>query len=348
MTVYAERRKKVLARAKGSPAVAMTAANLFYLTDFWGGGAAIVEPEKTIVVTAPLEADRAEEMAHEAEVVVVRKWDDFPSQLSKLAGGGKIAVDDDRALKSDPGFVRMPEAFLEARRIKDRQEVDRITKASAGLDRIFEETPRLLKPGKTEWEVAAEMMKIATLEQMVPPFSDSALSPVIVASGPNGALPHSELTARKIRRGDLVVVDIFFRYLGYHSDATRTFAVGSATAEMKRDYAAVLEAQLAALDMVTPGTICGDIHSEVVSTLEKRGVAKLFNHGTGHGVGIDIHELPRIGSGTASKLAAGDVVTDEPGIYKAGKYGIRIEDTVQVGTKTKVLTKYTKELVTSG
>ncbi len=348
MTVYAERRKKALALAKGSPVVAMTGANMFYLTDFWGGGAAIVEPEKTVVVTTPLEADRAEELAHEAEVVTVKRWDDVARQVGRLSGRAEALVDDDRQLRADARFKLRPDVFQGARRVKDEAEIVRIARACKGLDSIFEEMPRLLKPGRTEWEVAADVMKIATADELVPPSFDGALSPLILASGPNGALPHSDLTRRRLKSGDMVVVDIFFRYLGYHSDATRTFAVGRPNAEAKKDYSAVLESQLESLRLVKTGARCGDVHQKVVSTLQKSGLAEYFIHSTGHGVGIDIHEEPGIRSGSETVLQENEVVTDEPGIYKAGKYGIRIEDTVRVGSKPTVMTRYTKELVTAG
>jgi len=192
------------------------------------------------------------------------------------------------------------------------------------------------------------VMKTATANQLTPSGSDSALSPTILASGPNGALPHSELTTRKIRNGDFVVADIFFRYHGYNSDETRTFAVGSATAEMKKHYAAVLDAQESALDLIKEGTVCEDVHMAAVKSLRKAGVEKYLNHSIGHGVGIDIHEMPPIAKGSKSKLLANDVVTDEPGIYFQGKYGIRIEDTVKTGKNPVVLTRFTKELMVVG
>jgi len=144
------------------------------------------------------------------------------------------------------------------------------------------------------------------------------------------------------------VADIFFRYKGYNSDETRTFAVGTATAQMKKDYAAVLEAQEDAMKLVREGTVCEDVHFEAVKTLEKHKVAKYLNHSVGHGVGIDIHELPGIGRGSKTKLKKNDVVTGEPGIYFPGKYGIRIEDTVRVDGKPIILTRYTRELVVTG
>lgn len=203
MTIYAERRKKVLSLAKGKQVVAMTGANVFYLTDFWGGGAAIVRPDKTVVITTPLEENRASELGQETDVVVVKGWKLVLAALMKHLGKGTVVVDNDSAVKGSKRFTRSPDLFLEARRVKDEVEVARIERASKGLDKILEALTTELRPGRTEWEVAAEVMKVATANELTPSGSDSALSPTIVASGPNGALPHSELTTRRNQEGRL-------------------------------------------------------------------------------------------------------------------------------------------------
>jgi Xaa-Pro aminopeptidase len=326
----------------------LTAANRFWLTGFWGGGAAIVLPDRAVVVTSPLEADRAKQTGKEVEVVVVGSWKEVPGALLRRLERGRVAADDDSLLRGDKRVGLDPNLFLESRRTKDREEIERIRRASAGLDKIFDELPGVLKSGRTEWEVAAEVMKVATEKKLTPSGSDSALSPIIVASGENGALPHSELTDRKLRPVDVVVVDIFFRFEGYNSDATRTFAVGTPSAEMKRNYAAVREAQAAALEHMSEGKVCEDAHLAAVSVLRRRGVDKYLNHSVGHGVGIDIHELPSISRGNKGSLKSNDVITDEPGIYFPRRYGIRIEDTLVVGKRPSVLTRFTKDLVTCG
>ena len=294
MTVYAQRRKRLLSLARGKQVVTMTAANTFWLTDFWGGGAAIVLPDKTVVVTSPLEADRAEEEGEEVEVVVVKGWKDIPSALMKRFQGRQVVTDDDSLLRDSSRFTADPSLFHRGRRVKDETEVERIRKASQGLDRIFEAMPRELRVGRTEWEVAAEVMKMATAFGLTPSGSDSALSPVIVASGENGSLPHSELTRRRLKVGDTVVVDIFFRFEGYNSDSTRTFPIGTPNAEMRRNYSVVREAQEEALELATSGSVCSDMNEAAVSVLRKKGLDKFLNHSVGHGVGIDIHELPSI------------------------------------------------------
>lgn len=348
MTVYAQRRKRLLSLARGKQVVTMTAANTFWLTDFWGGGAAIVLPDKTVVVTSPLEADRAEEEGEEVEVVVVKGWKDIKSALVKRLRGRKVVTDDDLLLRDFPGLRADPGLFHRGRRVKDMLEVARIRRASHGLDRIFEAMPHELRKGRTEWEVAAEIMKIATELGLTPSGSDSALSPVIVASGENGSLPHSELTQRRLKHGDMVVVDIFFRFEGYNSDATRTFAIGTPSARIKRNYSAVREAQAKAFEVATAGAGCSSVNEAAVGVLRENGLDKFLNHSVGHGVGIDIHELPSISKGNKTKLLENDVVTDEPGVYIPDKYGIRIEDTLVVGTQSELLTKFTKDLITCG
>ena len=326
----------------------MTPANVFWLTGFWGGGGAIVLPDRTVVVTGPLEADRAEETGAEVEVVVVKRSKDVPEALLKRLKGGGVVVDDDSELRGRRGVNYDSLLFREARRTKDEREIGSIRRASAGLDRIFAAMEKELRPGRTERDLAAEVMKLATEQGLTPSGSDSALSPVIVASGGNGALPHSELTGRRLKSGDFVVMDIFFRYAGYNSDATRTFAIGAPSAEMRRNYSAVKEAQAEALAMAREGVVCEQMNEAAVRVLRRHGVEKYLNHGVGHGVGIDIHELPSIAKGSRTRLGRNDVITDEPGVYLRGKYGIRIEDTLVVGRRPEVLTRFTKELVTCG
>jgi Xaa-Pro aminopeptidase len=347
MSVYSQRRKKLLSMAKGKQVAVLTAPNLFYLTDFFGGGAAVVHQDKTVVVTTPLEADRAGEVCKEAEIVVVKKWKEVEAEIDRQLEKGKVIVDH-AGPESKKRFKVHPEMFVDARRIKDGLELERISRACAGTDKTYEALEKALRPGRTEWELAGEVMKVALEQGMTPSNSDSSLGPVIIASGPHGAYGHSELSDRKVEAGDFVVADLFFRYEGYNSDETRTFGVGSVTSEMKKHYSIVKDAQQAALDTAKEGVQCGKVHDAAVDVLRKNGMEKLLNHSVGHGVGIDIHEMPGIFHGNKVRLARNDVITDEPGVYLVGKYGIRIEDTLLVGKKAEVFTKYTKDLVICG
>lgn len=348
MAIFRDRRLRLLGAANGSRVVAATPANVFWLTDFWGGGMAIVFEDRTMIFTSPLEVDRAEKLGNEVEVVTAKTWAEVPVAVMKKLGNGKVMVDDGMAFKAGRGVQSNPGAFLQARSVKDQVEVGRIKRASAVQDRIFRAFEGEIRPGRSEREIASEAMKIAISSGLTPSGSDSALSPIIIASGPNGALPHAELSGRRIRRGDLVVADIFFRYEGYNSDETRTFSVGTAAAGVKGRYEAVLEAQEQAMKAMRPGVRCSEVNEAAVAALRRHGVDRYLNHGVGHGVGIDIHESPSISSASTERLARGHVVTDEPGVYVPRRYGIRIEDTVLIGAKPEPLTRYTKELVTVG
>lgn len=349
LTLYAQRRKRLLALAKGKQVAAMTAPNLFWLTSFFGGGAAIVHPDKTVVITSPLEADRAGELCQEAEIVVVKGWKEVGKEIERQLEKGSVLVDEEVRSGKSGRFKKSPQLFVDARRTKDEAEVELIRRACAGTDKTYEALEKTMKPGKTEWQLAAEVMKVALENGLTPSNSDSSLGPVIIASGPHGAYGHSELSDRKVREGDFVVADLFFRYKGYNSDETRTFAVGTVSSEMKRHYEVVKEAQAAALDAARPGTACGAMNEAAVAVLRRNRMDKLLNHSIGHGVGIDIHEMPGIFKGNKVKLQKNDVVTDEPGVYLVGKFGVRIEDTLVVGGKRpEVLTRFTKDLVTCG
>lgn len=347
MSVYSQRRKKLLSMAKGKQVAVFTAPNLFYLTDFFGGGAAIVHQDRTVVVTTSLEGDRAGEVCKEAEIVVVKKWSELETEIDKQLEKGKVVVDH-AGPESRKRFKARPAMFVEARRTKDQLELERIRKACAGTDKTYEALVGALRPGKTEWELAGEVMRVALEHGMTPSNSESSLGPVIIASGPHGAYGHSELSNREVRDGDFVVADLFFRYEGYNSDETRTFGVGSVTSEMKNHYSIVKEAQQAALDTAKEGVQCGKVHDAAVDVLKRNRMEKFLNHSVGHGVGIDIHEMPGIFHGNKVRLARNDVITDEPGVYLVGKYGIRIEDTLLVGKKAEVFTRYTKDLVICG
>lgn len=349
MSIFSERRKRLLKNSGGKQLVASTVGNLFYLTDFCGYGVGVVKPDKTVVVTSILEGDRVEELGKEVEVIQVKQRVDLPKAVMAQLEHGEVLADSTALFRKFSRVVENPDIFLETRRTKDSEELGRITKASRVLDSIFELLEQeALRPGRTEWDVGADIVRAAIANEATPTASDTSLSPTILASGPNGALPHSELTTRKIQKGDFVVADIFFRYQGYNSDATRTFAVGSSTSEMKKRYDAVREAQQGALELIKQGTPCASVNEAAVAVLRKHRLDKYLNHSIGHGVGIDIHELPAIAKNSKAKLSVDDVVTDEPGVYFRGQYGIRIEDTVHVGAKPTALTAYTKDLVTVG
>jgi len=337
----------LLAMARGRQVVAATGANIFWLTDFCGSGYAIVKEDRTVIVTSKMERNRAKE-GEEAEVVAANGQAEIRAAALRELGRGRAVTDDASEFASSKRLREDKDLFLRARRQKDEEEIARIAEACRVLDKIYRGLEKEIRPGRSEWKIASEVLRIATENRTTPIADDLALSPTIIASGPRAAYPHVELSDREVKKGEFLLADIFFRYKGYCSDATRTFAVGTVSGEMKRNYQTVFDAQAAAMKAIRVGAVCEDVNEAAIGVLREKKLDRFMTHSTGHGVGIDIHELPNIRRKSLTKLARGDVVTDEPGIYFRGKYGIRIEDTVLVGERPKLLTKYTKELVTVG
>jgi Xaa-Pro aminopeptidase len=226
------------------------------------------------------------------------------------------------------------------RLVKDTGEIDLIRKSVALNSAALEGALKRVKPGITESDVAAEIdYRSRKLGAEKPAFE------TIVAAGERAALPHAQPGRTKIGPGMLLIDMGAFRE-GYASDMTRMVHIGKAPAKYKKAYQAVLEAQLAAIDAVRAGVTSKTVDSVTRATLKAHGLDKEFTHSTGHGLGLEIHEAPRIGRKDRTTLEAGMVITIEPGIYIEGWGGIRIEDTVLVTEKgCEILTPTSKELV---
>ncbi len=211
------------------------------------------------------------------------------------------------------------------RRVKDKTELKHMRKAaeltSVGMKTALE----TVKPGLREYEVAAEMEY--TMRRL---GSDGVAFDTIVASGVRSAFPHGGCTDRKIRKGDLVIIDVGAKYRHYRADLTRTVAVGKPSPKQKKIHEVVKEAQERAFQTVKAGVKACDIDTVARGLIEKEGYGKHFVHGLGHGVGLDIHEPPSLNPENEEALKAGNVVTVEPGIYIVDFGGVRIEDTVLV------------------
>jgi Xaa-Pro aminopeptidase len=176
--------------------------------------------------------------------------------------------------------------------------------------------------------------------------ADGEAFETIVASGERSALPHAHPTSRPIQPNQLLLVDMGATVAGYASDMTRTHVVGKPTAEARRMHKAVLESQLAAIDSIRPGVSCASVDRAARSVLRAHRLNDLFIHSTGHGLGLEIHEAPRLGRKERAKLEPGMAITIEPGVYAEGLAGVRIEDTVVVTSSgCEVLTPTGKELV---
>jgi len=233
-----------------------------------------------------------------------------------------------------------PELFYGIRRQKDESEIRKISSSAKCIDLLFGEAVNQIKEGITEWELAKLLIKKALDMDSMPATIQSSISPFIVASGPNAAYPHAELTDRKLRRGDLIVLDIVLRKENYLADATRTFCLGTPSRKQESVYEAVLEAQQSTAAQCHVGKQCGALDQNVRSHLKKAGILRYFIHSTGHGVGLEVHETPWIRSKNHDRLKKGDVITIEPGAYLNGRFGVRIEDTIALTPDKKNLTKF--------
>jgi Xaa-Pro aminopeptidase len=227
------------------------------------------------------------------------------------------------------------------RNVKDEDELALISKAALIGCELFEHMLGFIRPGLTETEVAAELEYRARLKG-----AEGMSFETIVASGVRSALPHGRATAARLPRKGFLTLDFGIILGGYCSDMTRTVFLGKPGTNERDVYQVVLEAQEAAVAFVGPNVSCGAVDEAARGVLRTAGLAEAFTHSTGHGVGLEIHESPRIGAGQTTRLLPGMVVTIEPGVYLAGQFGIRIEDMVAV-TRTggQVLTLAPKALI---
>ncbi|MGI0011300.1 MAG: M24 family metallopeptidase, partial [Nitrosopumilaceae archaeon] len=189
------------------------------------------------------------------------------------------------------------------------------------------------------------LMSYAIEREMFATGYKSTLNPLIIAGGPNGALPHAQVTKRKFVDGDMIVLDLTLRYQGYVSDATRTFGLGSVSAEAKKVYEIVKESQEAGLKAVKPKASCKSVDEACRKVIQKMGYGKYFIHSTGHGIGLEVHELPCVSYLSKTRLEKNMAITVEPGIYLQKKFGVRIENSLIVKDKPDVLHKFTKDLI---
>ena len=227
------------------------------------------------------------------------------------------------------------------RKKKDEQELALMRRAAALAGEVLEEALKLVRPGVREAEIAAEIEY-----QMKRRGASGASFETIVASGTRSALPHARPTSKKLRKNELVVLDLGAILGHYCSDMTRTVYVGRAPKRVRGWYRAVQEAQGAGVAAVEAGVTCGEVDAAAREVLKKNGLDGYFVHSTGHGLGLEVHEEPRVAKGQTIRLEAGNVITIEPGVYVEGAGGIRIEDDVAVQAgKNEVLTRVRRDLI---
>ena len=237
------------------------------------------------------------------------------------------------AWRAAPGLV----AGL--RMCKEPLELAAMRRAARVADQVMHAAAAMLKPGVREFEVAAEIEY-----QMKKRGASGSAFETIVAFGERSALPHARATAKRLRKNELVVLDLGAILAHYCSDITRTYFVGRASSRVRGWYHGVLEAQAAAIAAVKNGASCGEVDAAARDVLAGHRLDRNFVHSTGHGLGLEVHEDPRVARGQTRRLEAGNVITIEPGVYFPGVGGIRIEDDVAVHeNRTEVLTRVSRD-----
>ena len=350
------RRDRLLqfARESGCKAVAtLEPENLFYMTGFWGEAAGVLDADGRATIIAPtLEAERARQESADCDVVEAKRGSEMVAQVVSRIKSGRTCVDCREygvmrsIAEATPNAVPSSEPFLRSRVVKDDGEAAVLREASRIIDDMFGVCVREIRSGLREYELQSTLMSYAASRRMFDLGYRYTLNPLIIAGGPNGALPHAQVTERKFAAGDLIVVDITLRYRGYVSDSTRTFALGRVSDDAASAYEVVRESQALGLEAVKVGARCGEVDRACRDHIDGAGYGDRFIHSTGHGIGIDVHEQPTVHQGSETVLEEGMAITVEPGVYVPGRFGIRIEDSVMVSGRPDVMHKFTKELVT--
>ncbi|HET6929881.1 MAG TPA: Xaa-Pro peptidase family protein [Candidatus Acidoferrum sp.] len=329
-------------------------ANWYYLTGFSGeSGVLVVSRDGTTLLTDGRFTVQAKEEAR-GVVVELQQGGLFPAVGGFLRKKGlrRIGYDANqltvtqwnslrKALGSKGRGFEATGVVERLRMRKDPQELSVMRKAAILAGEVLEDVLKLVKPGVRESELGAEIEY-----QMKKRGASGASFETIVASGPRGALPHARPTAKKLRKNELVVLDLGVILGHYCSDMTRTVHVGRASKRVREWYRSVQVAQEAAVSAVQAGVTCGEVDAAARDVLKKNGLEQYFVHSTGHGLGLEVHEEPRVARGQTVRLEAGNVITIEPGVYVEGVGGIRIEDDVVVETgRNEVLTRVKRDLI---
>tara|TARA_B100000929_G_scaffold144683_1_gene114548 strand:- start:1282 stop:2364 length:1083 start_codon:yes stop_codon:yes gene_type:complete len=326
--------------------------NVRYISGFTGSAAScLITPEGQYFITDGRYIEQSK-----AQVKGFERFIDMNSHLSQIKdnnlnpNGFKLAFEGDHM--SYALYENMISVFPNTKwenssmiledlaSVKDDHELECIRTAVEVTDKVYEEILHMLRPGFTEKQVANTM--VSKYREYA---EGEAYSP-IVATGPNGALPHAIPTDREFENGDFIVIDAAAKYGGYHADMTRTPVIGEATEKHKEVYSIVKEAQQRGCDIAKAGVPCKEVDAATREYISEMGYGEYYTHGTGHGLGLEIHTSPRFSPQSEQVLEVNNVMTIEPGIYLAGWGGVRIEDDVIIGKDNcEILNQTTKDLV---
>ena len=326
--------------------------NVRYISGFTGSAAScLITPEGQYFVTDGRYIEQSK-----AQVKGFERFIDMNSHLSQIKdnnlnpNGFKLAFEGDHmsyalyenmiSMFPNTKWENSSMILEDLAAVKDDHELECIRTAVEVTDKVYEEILPMLRPGFTEKQVANTM--VSKYREYA---EGEAYSP-IVATGPNGALPHAIPTDREFQNGDFIVIDAAAKYGGYHADMTRTPVVGKATEKHKEVYSIVKEAQQRGCDIAKAGVPCKEVDAATREYIGEMGYGKYYTHGTGHGLGLEIHTSPRFSPQSEQVLEVNNVMTIEPGIYLAGWGGVRIEDDIIIGKDDcEILNQTTKDLV---
>ena len=333
--------------------------NIRYLCGFTGSaGALLVSDAKSVLFTDGRYRTQARAEVQGGKVVIGKKgplaacaeW--LRANKSRSRMRRRIGIESEHftvaersrlaAMVPRDSLLRPAPALIErSRTVKDAEEIEQIQSAVLlGAD-LFDVILKMTRPGVKESEVAAELEYAARKAG-----AEGMSFPTIIAGGTRSSLPHGRASEATIPSRGFVVCDFGVILAGYCSDMTRTMHVGRPTSEARRIYEAVRQAQQAAIEAVQPGVTAGEVDQAARKLLKKSNLDRYFTHSTGHGVGLEIHEPPRIATGQEEILHPGMVITIEPGVYIPGKFGVRIEDMVVVTERgCQVLTPTSKRMI---
>jgi Xaa-Pro aminopeptidase len=331
------------------PLLVTNPVNVVYLVGFASSNAALVVERDRVRLLTDFRYIQAARAVEGVEVVETRR--DTIGEIGELLAGQDVSFEGlipwsmHRRLECAGLRLTPTDGKIEKlRAVKDEQELATLRTACGITDRAYERLTQVQFSGRTERDVAWDLLQIFHDEGA----EDQAFE-FIVGAGPTGSQPHARAGDRVIREGELVVVDAGCIIDGYASDYTRTFAVGHVNGEMREAYDVVVAAQQAALDGIRAGLSGVEADALARSVIDESPFSGKLGHGLGHGLGLDVHELPRLSTESSDTLQPGNVVTVEPGIYLEGRFGIRIEDDVVV-TEDGIenLTGFRKDLVEVG
>ncbi|MCI2105190.1 MAG: aminopeptidase P family protein [Intestinimonas sp.] len=325
----------------------------FYAVGFHGEGIALVTAHENFYFTDSRYIEAAQAAVTDAQVSMPQPGTNYHKMVQSILNRCGIktlgfeenymTVDEFNryrdALSAD--LIPAGKLLTGLRACKDEEEITRMTQAQRIAERALDEILAFIRPGMTEKEIAAKL----TYDMLRFGAEKMSFDPIVV-SGPNGSLPHGVPGARRVEKGDFITMDFGCKFGGYCSDMTRTVAVGDPSAEMRKVYGIVLEAQLAGIAAAKAGVPGCDVDAAARKIIADAGYGPYFGHSFGHSVGIEIHESPNASPRCTTPLPAGVAVSAEPGIYLPGRFGVRIEDVVVLHEGGCInLTKAPKNLI---